>query len=311
MTHTETTETRTTETRTTETPATKTPVTVLGLGPMGRALAAAFVEAGHPTTVWNRTSGKAAELAEKGAHVAAGVAEAAAASPLVVVCVLDHEAVRAITGPAAEALRGRTLLNLTSTAAGHARETAAWAAEHGIGHLDGAIMTPTTTIGGPDAVYLYSGPQELHERHAEALAALGGTGTYLGADPGLAGAYDASLLDFFWTSVSGYVHALALARAEGVKPTDLAPFARNIGTLMASVTHALAEEVEHGRYAGDDSNIRSVHAAMTHILHAADAHGLDSGVMRAAKALADRAVADGHGEAAISRLTETVARPSS
>ncbi len=30
-------------------------VTVLGLGPMGRALAGAFLEAGLRTTVWNRT----------------------------------------------------------------------------------------------------------------------------------------------------------------------------------------------------------------------------------------------------------------
>lgn len=30
-------------------------VTVLGLGPMGAALASAFLAAGHPTTVWNRT----------------------------------------------------------------------------------------------------------------------------------------------------------------------------------------------------------------------------------------------------------------
>ncbi|MER5356332.1 NAD(P)-binding domain-containing protein [Kitasatospora sp. NPDC002551] len=40
---------------------------VLGLGLMGRALAGAFLHAGHPTTVWNRTPGKAAELAEESA----------------------------------------------------------------------------------------------------------------------------------------------------------------------------------------------------------------------------------------------------
>ncbi|MFG3255653.1 NAD(P)-dependent oxidoreductase [Streptomyces sp. NPDC048172] len=298
-------------TQTLSSTSTKSPVTVLGLGPMGRALAAAFVEAGHPTTVWNRTSGKAAELEKRGAAVAATAAEAAAASPLVIVCVLDNDALRAVTAPAAEALRGRTLLNLTSNAADHARETAAWAAEHGIDHLDGTIMTPTITIGGPDAVYLYSGPEELYERHRATLAALGGTGTYLGADPGLAGAYDASLLGFFWTAVTGYVHALALARAEGVELTDLAPFAQNLGSLMASVTHVFAEDVEKGRYEGDESNIRSVRAGLAHVLHAAEGKGLDNTVLRAAKALTDRAVADGHGEAAISRLVETVAEPAS
>ena len=43
------------------------PVTVIGLGPMGRAMAAAFLAAGQPTTVWNRTAGKADELLARGA----------------------------------------------------------------------------------------------------------------------------------------------------------------------------------------------------------------------------------------------------
>ncbi|CAM5598147.1 6-phosphogluconate dehydrogenase OS=Streptomyces antimycoticus OX=68175 GN=SSPO_095210 PE=3 SV=1 [Streptomyces antimycoticus] len=42
-------------------------VTVLGLGPMGRALAGAFLDAGLRTTVWNRTAGRDGELVERGA----------------------------------------------------------------------------------------------------------------------------------------------------------------------------------------------------------------------------------------------------
>jgi len=34
----------------------KAPVSGIGLGPMGQAVAAAVVDAGHPTTVWNRTA---------------------------------------------------------------------------------------------------------------------------------------------------------------------------------------------------------------------------------------------------------------
>ena len=49
----------------------KTPVSVLGLGPMGRALAGALQDAGHPTTVWNRTAARADELVSRGATQAA------------------------------------------------------------------------------------------------------------------------------------------------------------------------------------------------------------------------------------------------
>ncbi|MGV7904205.1 NAD(P)-binding domain-containing protein, partial [Mycobacterium kansasii] len=43
-------------------------VTILGLGAMGRAIAAAFVDAGHRVTVWNRTPGKADRLVARGAR---------------------------------------------------------------------------------------------------------------------------------------------------------------------------------------------------------------------------------------------------
>ncbi|MFQ6331468.1 NAD(P)-binding domain-containing protein [Nocardia sp. CWNU-33] len=45
----------------------RTPVIVIGLGSMGSALAEAFVRAGHPTTVWNRSPEKAASLVARGA----------------------------------------------------------------------------------------------------------------------------------------------------------------------------------------------------------------------------------------------------
>src|SRR6478752_4263154 len=64
----------------------KTPVTVIGLGAMGSALASALVRAGHPTTVWNRTP-----RTVEGARIASSVAEAAAASPLTLVCVAGAE----------------------------------------------------------------------------------------------------------------------------------------------------------------------------------------------------------------------------
>ena len=36
-------------------------VTLLGTGAMGSALARAVIDAGHPTTVWNRTPGRDAD----------------------------------------------------------------------------------------------------------------------------------------------------------------------------------------------------------------------------------------------------------
>lgn len=71
------------------------PVTVLGLGPMGRALASAFLKARHPVTVWNRTPGKAGDLPDRGAVVTDSVQDAVRAGQVIIACLIDYEAVRA------------------------------------------------------------------------------------------------------------------------------------------------------------------------------------------------------------------------
>ncbi|NEE01457.1 NAD(P)-dependent oxidoreductase [Phytoactinopolyspora halotolerans] len=285
-----------------------TPVTVLGLGPMGTALASAFVRAGHRTTVWNRTAGKAAPLVEKGAVAPGSAADAVAASPLTVVCVIDYDAVRAIVEPVAESLRGKTLVNLTADTPDRARELAAWAAERGIDYIDGAIMTPTVTIGGPDAVFLYSGPEQVYESNRSTLASLGGTGAHVGTDPGRAAAYDVALLDTFWTAMSGVVHALALAEAEGIAGAEIAERMQGILALAGQLTPELASDVDRGSYPGDDSTIVSNAAGMEHIIHAARSRDIDPSVLEAAKAVADRAIKDGHGQDGFSRLADTLRR---
>ncbi|MGS2616663.1 NAD(P)-dependent oxidoreductase [Micromonospora sp. LZ34] len=280
------------------------PVTVLGLGPMGRALAGALLAAGHPTTVWNRTAARADPLVERGARRAPTVEEAVRASPLVLACVVDYTAVRAIVEPAADALTGRTLVNLTADAPQRARALADWAAGHGIDYLDGAIMTPAPTIGGPAALVLYSGPEQTWRAHRAVLAHLGGRAKWLGADPGRAAGYDVALLDVFWTAMSGIAHAFALARAEKITPAELAPYAKGIGSLLPDLIDDLARRLDADDHAADVSSIASATAGMAHIVDAAEAHGID-GVLRAAHAVARRAIRAGHGADDFSRVTRT------
>ncbi|MFT2019464.1 NAD(P)-dependent oxidoreductase [Streptomyces sp. 796.1] len=301
-------------TATPESPATPenpaaAPVTVLGLGPMGRALAGSFLAAGHPTTVWNRTPGKADELVAQGAVAAASAAEAVAASELVVICVIDYDAVHAILDGAGAALKGRTLVNVTADSPDRARATAEWAAERGVDYLDGTILTPAVSIGTPTAVFLFSGPEALYERHRATLASLAGTATYLGADHGRAAAYDVALLDFFWTSVSGLLHGFALAKKENIPARELAPFARGIFDILPGILDEFAGNVDDDRYPGDNSHILSVSAGIDHVIQASDDRGIDAGVLRAARAVHQRAIDEGHGTDGIERIAEVLGRP--
>jgi 3-hydroxyisobutyrate dehydrogenase-like beta-hydroxyacid dehydrogenase len=277
------------------------PVSVLGLGPMGRAVAGAFLDAGHPTTVWNRTAARQEPLVARGAAGAATAADAVAASPLVVACLLDDEAVHAVLDPV-DFGRERTLVSLTSSSPAQARERAAWARGRDLAYVAGTIMTPTPSIGGPSALVLYSGPERTYRAHAPALASLGGTATYLGEDPGRAAAYDMALLDVFWHTVMGLVHGLALARAEGIAGGALAPYAETMFGLFPEMARRFARQLDEGVHPGERSTITSAATGVGHLVATAEADGLDAGTLTAAHALLRRAEEAGYGADGLSRL---------
>ncbi|MGV9347550.1 NAD(P)-dependent oxidoreductase [Streptomyces spiralis] len=280
-----------------------TPVTVLGLGPMGHALASAFLRARHPVTVWNRTPGKAGDLLDRGAVAAGSVRDAVQAGHVLIACLIDYDAVRAVLEQAPADWGNRRLINLTSGEPAQARRMARWASSRRIDYLDGAILTPTSAVGTPAAAVLFSGARHVYEAVEETMAAVGGTAVHLGDDPGRAAAYEVALLDIFATSVNGIVHAFALASAEGIEPERFATVATGIGGLLPEMITRFAEQLRTGRYPGDRSTIASAASGITHIINAATSHGIDTGMLTAAKSVLDHAVAEGYGPQGLARLT--------
>jgi 3-hydroxyisobutyrate dehydrogenase-like beta-hydroxyacid dehydrogenase len=287
----------------------RAPVTVVGLGAMGQALAGAFLAAGHPTTVWNRSAHRADALVARGAVRAQTPAEAVKAGDLVVVCLVDYEVSQAILGPLRAELAGRALVNLTSDTPERAREAAAWAAEHGIDYLDGAIMVPTPVIGSPQALLFYSGSRAVFEAHEATLGALGGNNRYLGADHGVAPLYDLALLDVFYSSMAAMVHSLALVGADGVTAKEFLPYIKEFFALLPAMADLVADSVDTGSYPGDVSNLVVEAAGVDHILEASEARGLDSGPLAAVRALMGRAIADGRGGDDFASIIEDIRKP--
>ncbi len=73
-----------------------TQIAVLGLGAMGRRMAARLVDAGFDVTVWNRTAARAEALAGSGAKVAGSPRDAVAGADVVLTMVRDDAASRAV-----------------------------------------------------------------------------------------------------------------------------------------------------------------------------------------------------------------------
>ncbi|NUT92721.1 MAG: NAD(P)-dependent oxidoreductase [Saccharothrix sp.] len=285
---------------------TDAPVTVIGLGLMGRALASAFLAAGHPTTVWNRTPAKAESLVAGGATLAPTVGDAVRASPLTVVCLTDYSAVHAALDGVD--LDTTTLVNLTSGSSAQARDTAVWAEQRGARYLDGAIMAVPSVIGTADAVILHSGPEAEFLAHKATLDALGTT-THLGEDRGLAALYDVAGLAMMWSVLNAWLQGTALLRTAGVDAATYAPFARRIAAGVADWLPGYATQVDRGEYPAEVAALETDARAMAHLVEESEALGVNAALPKLIKAFADRAIAAGRGGEQYPVLIEQFLKP--
>ncbi|MEV0085877.1 NAD(P)-binding domain-containing protein [Saccharopolyspora sp. NPDC050642] len=284
------------------------PVAVIGLGLMGQALAGAFLKAGHPTTVWNRTTAKADRLVAAGARLAPTVGDALRADSVTIICLTDYQAVRELLAAADAELDGTTLINLTSGDSTQAREAARWAEQRGARYLDGAIMAIPSVIGTAEAVILHSGPQPDFAAHESTLDALG-TVTYLGADHGLAALYDVAGLAMMWSVLNAWLQGTALLRTAGVDAATYAPFAQQIAAGVAGWLPGYAEQIDSGSYPAEVSALETDARAMAHLIEESEAVGVNAELPRLIKAMADRSIAAGHGGEQYPVLIEEFARP--
>ncbi|GAA0948229.1 NAD(P)-binding domain-containing protein [Pseudonocardia zijingensis] len=270
-------------------------MTVLGLGAMGSALAGALLAAGRPVTVWNRTPGRADALVAAGVTEAGSVAEAVGASPLVVACLWDHRSVHETLDPVADALAGRTVVNLTNGTPGQGRELGAWAHEHGFALLDGGIMAVPPMIGTPAAFVLYSGPEEAFDVHRAALDAFGES-RFVGTDHGMAALYDIALLSAMYGSIMGELHAFAMVRSAGVPAVEFAPLLQRWTTAVGGFHERTAELVDARDYTRDVvSNLGMQAAAYHNLIDAAHEQGVSPELLAPLHALMLRRTAEGHG----------------
>ncbi|MFB4194054.1 NAD(P)-dependent oxidoreductase [Streptomyces carpaticus] len=270
-----------------------TPVTVLGLGAMGSALSTAFLDGGHPVTVWNRTPAKAGPLTARGAVAAADPREAVRAADLVVLCVLDYAAAYDTLGAVGDALNGRALVHLTNGTPAQAREFAQWATQRGAHYVDGGIMSTPPMIGDSGSLVLYSGDRTGFDAHRSTLERLGAA-RWLGSDPGAAALHDIALLSGMYGLFAGHLHAAALIASEGGSVTEfttelLIPF---LERMMVPMKYS-SREIDSGEFADQEASIAMQATAFVNIIESTAAQGVDPALLIPMRDLYHRAAAEG------------------
>ncbi|WP_030568623.1 NAD(P)-dependent oxidoreductase [Streptomyces aureocirculatus] len=287
----------------------RTPVTLVGLGAMGAALASAYLAAGHPVTVWNRTQDKAAPLVERGAVHAVDIRDAIAASPLTIACLTTYEATLAALGPAASALAGRTLVTVNSGTPAGARAMADWALGHGARFLDGAVKNVPAAVGAPDTLLYYSGDRAVFDEHEATLRVMGGDTVHLGTDPDLAALYESAVGGTLLPALLGFLQGAALVTARGLEASTLVPYTVKWLEMINSLLPQFAAEIDRGDYSAPQSSVGIFHAGIPGDTEVAAEAGLDVSWHAPMHALLERAVAEGRAEQSIAALVEVLRRP--
>ncbi len=206
----------------------------IGLGLMGRPMAANLLKAGFPVVLWNRTLGKSDELAAAGAKVASSAREAAAAADVLITIVSDPPALESVLwgeGVLEAMRRGTVLMDSSTVSPALERRVAAACAERGVESLDAPVTGGTWGAEKGELVFMVGGEAATLSRVEPVLAAMGKKWFHLG--PHGAGQIIKLAMNLLLAlEVQALAEALALVAGAGIPAENL------IGVMQASMARA-------------------------------------------------------------------------
>ena len=197
-------------------------VAFLGLGIMGRPMAANLVKAGHEVTVWNRSAGK--EVA--GARPAATPREAAEGAEVVWICVADTAAVEQVlfgeNGVEAALQPGMIVVDSSTISPAATGDFARRLSKRGAEYVDAPV---TGSKAGSEAGQLIfmAGGNEATIQKLEPLWTAMGKSLFRMGDVGMGQATKLGMNLMIALIYEGFAEALALTGKLGVKPDALMP----------------------------------------------------------------------------------------
>ncbi len=197
----------------------KPSVGFIGLGLMGRPMAANLLKAGHELTVWNRTASVADHLVSQGAKLAATPRDLAAASEVIFTIVSDPPALESVLwgkdGVFAGMKRGSVLIESSTVSPGLEKRAAASAAEVGCEFLEGPVTGGTWGAEKGELVYMVGGEESTLKRVEPVLGVVAKKWFHLGP-VGAGQTVKLAMNLLLGLEVEAFAEALALVTKAGV-----------------------------------------------------------------------------------------------
>ncbi len=195
----------------------------IGLGQMGKAIAANLVRAGHRLIVWNRSAGPAEELARLGAEAAARPRDTARAEVLMTM-LADDEAARSVLleqGVLDGARRGLVHVNLATVSVRFAQDLARVHRERGIAYVAAPVFGRPEVAREAKLNVLVAGESSAVSRVEPLLEAFAQRIWPLGSEPERANVVKLAGNFMIASALETMGEAVALARAYGIEGARL------------------------------------------------------------------------------------------
>jgi 3-hydroxyisobutyrate dehydrogenase-like beta-hydroxyacid dehydrogenase len=218
----------------------------VGLGTMGRGMAANLVRAGHAVQVWNRSPGPVEELVAEGATAAPDLA-AVFANDVVLSMLADDAVVEALlldegllAGAAAS-----VHVNMATVSVELAQRAAELHARHGIGYVAAPVLGRGEVAAAGKLNIIAAGAPELLDRLEPLFSAMGQHTWRQGDQPHLANTAKIAANYLIACAIESLSEACALVEAGGGQPTGFVELLANSifpGPVYAGYGSMVAEQ---------------------------------------------------------------------
>jgi 3-hydroxyisobutyrate dehydrogenase-like beta-hydroxyacid dehydrogenase len=285
-----------------------TKIAFLGLGLMGGRMAARLLEAGHEVAVWNRTSARAASLAQRGAIVAPSPAEAAARAELAITMLSTPDALEQVVFGDDGLLQGlhpgQVLIDM-STVGPHADRSVAARLPQGVPLVDAPVRgsIAEATAG---CLHVFVGASESDFARVRPILAVFGDVRHTGA-PGSGQAMKLVVNLALGASMVVLGEALALGASLEL-PQGMVLDVLSDSPIGPAVS-AKRNNIESGRYEPAFA-LRLAEKDLKLVMDTAASDGSDLKVARATLKWLEEASRHGAGDLDFSAVVATIARES-
>lgn len=273
-------------------------VALLGLGIMGRGLGGNILKAGHRLTVYNRSRDKAEPFAARGAQVASSPRQAAADAELVISCVGDDAASRAMwlgdEGALAGARTGAVLIECSTLSLEWTRELAELVRARGLDFLDAPMAGSKNAAANAELTLFVGGEADVVEKARPVLEAISRRVAHLG--PNGAGATYKLINNMMAAAqVAGLAEGMRLAEAAGLDMAKVRELVLS-GATTSPMVQSKAPRILDRRFGDVDFALRWMLKDVRYALALGEQFGVPLRTVKAAEAVFQVANERGHGD---------------